>query len=130
MSDLDHNLTDEVVERAALEEVRGPLINRIRKVMEEYHEYIPEQPDCGCGCWMAAGCSCSESWPCPDREVMGTLIEILEFHSPHECGPLSRECSIQFGGTCTKVGRCSHCGHETPCPTIQSIAASEMWITL
>lgn len=110
--------------------MREPLIDRIRKNMEEYHEYLPEQPDCGCGCWMPEGCSCSESWPCPDREVMDILVKVLELHAPHECAPLSRECFIQYGGACSKVDRCSHCGHESPCPTIQHIAETERWVTL
>ena len=63
------------------------LDNHVRQELDrerKKHEYIPEQPDCGCGCWMGEGCSCGGDWPCGDRNMAHALVEVLDMHVHHE----------------------------------------------
>lgn len=91
------------------------------------HTYIPEQSDCGCGCWMDEGCSCGGDWPCGARIMAHALVKVLDMHVPHECRGIlwddgdGDRCSIIHGGSCANEGRCAHCRREFPCATVESI---------
>ena len=64
-----------------------------------------------------------EDWLGPVEEMVqdGERVQrVREIHQPHRCRMSTRhiDCSIMFGGGCSREGKCQVCREKYPCATI------------